>query len=135
MKKLNIKVLSLFVAIAGIFAGCSQEELVKSDIDNATYPNAEIELSEITLVNVGTTTTDLSFDVKGYNPGILEIAVDLCRTDGRTAVPADSDDWVRRMTKNLVILGRVDFPAPEAPTRPIISPCFTVRLMPSTTGS
>mgnify|MGYP003505919589 CR=1 FL=1 len=50
MKKLNIKVLSLFVAIAGIFAGCSQEELVKSDIDNATYPNAEIELSEFSFI-------------------------------------------------------------------------------------
>ena len=32
MKKLNIKVLSLFVAAAGMFASCSQEEISKADL-------------------------------------------------------------------------------------------------------
>ena len=75
MKKLNIKVLSLLVAAAGMFAGCSQEELVKSEIDNANYPNANVELSALTVGEVGTTTADLSFDVTGYTTEVLEIAV------------------------------------------------------------
>ena len=75
MKKLNIKVLSLLVAAAGMFAGCSQEELVKSEIDNANYPNANVELSALTVGAVGTTTADLSFDVTGYTTEVLEIAV------------------------------------------------------------
>lgn len=75
MKKLNIKVLSLFVAAAGMFASCSQEEITKAEVDNATYPNTELAISEITLGNVGSTTAELTFDVQGYTPGILEIAV------------------------------------------------------------
>ena len=75
MKKLNIKVLSLLVAAAGMFAGCSQEELVKSEIDNANYPKANVELSALTVGTVGTTTADLSFGVTGYTTEVLEIAV------------------------------------------------------------
>lgn len=106
MKKLNIKVLSLFVAMTGIFAGCSQEELVKSEIDNATYPNAEVELSEITVVNVGTTTTDLSFDVMGYNPGIIEIAVVYSTTpDFATKNVAIFTDSIEGETVNMQLKG------------------------------
>ena len=75
MKKLNIKVLSLLVAAAGMFAGCSQEELVKSEIDNANYPKANVELSALTVGTVATTTADLSFGVTGYTTEVLEIAV------------------------------------------------------------
>ncbi len=75
MKKLNIKVLSILAAMTGLFASCGQDELVKSEIDAQNYPVATIELSDITLGNVGTTTAELSFDVKGYTTEILEIAV------------------------------------------------------------
>lgn len=72
MKK--YKVLSLIVATAGMFASCS-EELTKAEVDAQNYPNATIELSDITLGEVGTTTADVTFDVIGYTPEILEIAV------------------------------------------------------------
>lgn len=73
MKKLNIKVLSLFVAAAGMFAGCSQEELVKSDIDNANYADVEVTFSEANASNISVTSAVLNVDLQGAAPEIIEV--------------------------------------------------------------
>lgn len=105
MKKLNIKVLSLFVAAAGMFASCSQE-LTKDEADNNLYPNAEIELSEITVGNIGTTTTELSFDVKNYTSEIVEIAVVYSTTpDFAASKVAVFTDSVAGETVNFLVKG------------------------------
>lgn len=106
MKKLNIKVLSLFVAAAGMFASCSQEEITKAEIDNANYPAGELEVSAITLGNVGSTTAELSFDVQGYNPGVIEIAVVLSATpDFASTQTAVFTDSVEGETVNFLVKG------------------------------
>lgn len=106
MKKLNIKVLSLFVAAAGMFASCSQEEITKAEVDNATYPNTELAISEITLGNVGSTTAELSFDVQGYVPGVLEIAVVYSTTpDFASSNIAVFNDSVAGETVNFLVKG------------------------------
>lgn len=106
MKKLNIKVLSLFVAAAGMFASCSQEEITKAEVDNATYPNTELAISEVTLGNVGSTTAELTFDVQGYVPGVLEIAVVYSTTpDFATSSVAIYNDSVAGETVNFLVKG------------------------------
>ena len=106
MKKLNIKVLSLFVAAAGMFASCSQEEITQAEIDNANYPAGELEVSAITLGNVGSTTAELSFDVQGYNPGVMEIAVVLSATpDFASTQTAVFTDSVEGETVNFLVKG------------------------------
>lgn len=106
MKKLNIKVLSLFVVAAGMFASCSQEEITKAEVDNATYPNTELAISEVTLGNVGSTTAELTFDVQGYVPGVLEIAVVYSTTpDFATSSVAIYNDSVAGETVNFLVKG------------------------------
>lgn len=106
MKKLNIKVLSILVAMTGLFASCSQDELVKSEIDAKNYPAATIELSDITLGNVGTTTAELSFDVKGYTTEILEIAVVYSETpDFASTEVFEFKDSVAGETVNVLLKG------------------------------
>ena len=106
MKKLNIKVLSLFVAAAGIFASCSQEELTKAEADKNLFPSAKIELSEITLGNVGTTTAELVFDIQNYTSEILEIAVVYSKTpDFASTSVVMFNDSVEGETVNLLVKG------------------------------
>lgn len=106
MKKLNIKVLSILAAMTGLFASCSQNELVKSEIDAQNYPTATIELSDITLGNVGTTTADLSFDVNGYTTEILEIAVVYSTTpDFASTETVEFTDSVAGETVNMQLKG------------------------------
>lgn len=106
MKKLNIKVLSILAAMTGLFASCSQDELVKSEIDAQNYPTATIELSDITLGNVGTTTADLSFDVNGYTTEILEIAVVYSTTpDFASTETVEFTDSVAGETVNMQLKG------------------------------
>ena len=106
MKKLNIKVLSILAAMTGLFASCSQDELVKSEIDAQNYPAATIELSDITLGNVGTTTAELSFDVKGYTTEILEIAVVYSETpDFASTEVFEFKDSVAGETVNALLKG------------------------------
>lgn len=106
MKKLNIKVLSILAAMIGLFASCSQDELVKSEIDAQNYPAATIELSDITLGNVGTTTAELSFDVKGYTTEILEIAVVYSETrDFASTEVFEFKDSVAGETVNALLKG------------------------------
>lgn len=106
MKKLNIKVLSLFVAAAGMFASCSQEELTKDGADNNLYSDAEIELSAITVGNVGTTTAELTFDVQNYTSEILEIAVVYSTTpDFASSKVAVFTDSVAGETVNFLVKG------------------------------
>lgn len=106
MKKLNIKVLSILAAMTGLFASCSQDELVKSEIDAQNYPTATIELSDITLGNVGTTTADLSFNVNGYTTEILEIAVVYSTTpDFASTETVEFTDSVAGETVNMQLKG------------------------------
>lgn len=106
MKKLNIKVLSILAAMTGLFASCSQDELVKSEIDAQNYPAATIELSDITLGNVGTTTAELSFDIKGYTTEILEIAVVYSTTpDFASTETVEFTDSVAGETVNMQLKG------------------------------
>lgn len=106
MKKFNIKVLSILAAMTGLFASCSQDELVKSEIDAQNYPAATIELSDITLGNVGTTTAELSFDVKGYTTEILEIAVVYSETpDFASTETVEFTDSVAGETVNMQLKG------------------------------
>lgn len=106
MKKLNIKVLSILAAMTGLFASCSQDELIKSEIDAQNYPAATIELSDITLGNVGTTTAELSFDIKGYTTEILEIAVVYSTTpDFASTETVEFTDSVAGETVNMQLKG------------------------------
>ena len=92
--------------MTGLFASCSQDELVKSEIDAQNYPAATIELSDITLGNVGTTTAELSFDVKGYTTEILEIAVVYSETpDFASTEVFEFKDSVAGETVNALLKG------------------------------
>ena len=95
MKKLNIKVLSILAAMTGLFASCSQDELVKSEIDAQNYPAATIELSDITLGNVGTTTAELSSQISA-NAKLAEEASTLSQEAG--AKVAESNEFMSELT-------------------------------------
>ena len=75
MKKLNIKVLSLFVAAAGMFASCSQEEITKAEIDAQNYPNTEVAISDLQITNVSAKGATASFSIDGYTTGVLSMGV------------------------------------------------------------
>lgn len=75
MKKLNIKVLSLFVAAAGMFASCSQEEITKAEIDAKNYPNTEVAISDLQIKDISAKGVTASFTVDGYTTGVLSMGV------------------------------------------------------------
>ena len=77
MKKLNIKVLSLFVAMAGMFASCSQEPLVKADFDNAVAVDST-DLPVIVALDceaVGAFDAIVNVTIKGGYDNILEFGI------------------------------------------------------------
>ena len=67
MKKLNIKVLSLFVAAAGMFASCSQEEISKAEIDaqNAVAATELPTIEAISIDTVGAFDAVINVTIKG----------------------------------------------------------------------
>lgn len=77
MKNINIKVLSLLVAITGFFASCSQEELVKADFDkeHAAMASELPTIVSIDTVSVGAFEAELDVTIKGGYDNILELAI------------------------------------------------------------
>ena len=76
MKKLNIKVLSLFVAAASMFASCS-EELTKAEVDaqNAIAAESLPVITDITVENVGAFDATLNVSIKGDFESMLEFNI------------------------------------------------------------
>ena len=77
MKNINIKVLSLLVAMAGFFASCSQEELVKADFDKdyAAMASELPTIVSIDTVSVGAFDAVVDVTIKGGYENILELAI------------------------------------------------------------
>ena len=75
MKKLNIKVLSLFVAAAGMFASCSQEEITKAEIDAKNFPSTEVAVSNLQITNISAKGATATFVIEGYTTGVLSMGV------------------------------------------------------------
>ena len=78
MKKLNIKVLSLFVAAAGMFASCSQEEISKAEIDaqNAVAATELPTIEAISIDTVGAFDAVINVTIKGNYEHILELSLE-----------------------------------------------------------
>ncbi len=78
MKKLNIKVLSLFVAAVGMFASCSQEEITKAEIDaqNAVAATELPTIAAISVDTVGAFDAVINVTIKGNYEHILELSLD-----------------------------------------------------------
>ena len=78
MKKLNIKVLSLFVAAAGLFASCSQEEISKAEIDaqNAVAATELPTIDAISIDTVGAFDAVINVTIKGNYEHILELSLE-----------------------------------------------------------
>lgn len=77
MKNINIKVLSLLVAMTGFFASCSQEELVKADFDkeNAVNPTNVPTIVAIDSVSAAGFSAVVDVTIKGDFENILELAI------------------------------------------------------------
>lgn len=77
MKNINIKVLSLLVAMTGLFASCSQEELVKADFDkeNTAIASELPAIVSIDTVSVGAFDAVVDVTIKGGYENILELAI------------------------------------------------------------
>ena len=82
MKKLNIKVLSLFVAAAGMFASCS-EELTKAEVDaqNAIAAESLPVITDITVENVGAFNANLNVSIKGDFESMLEFNINYANNE------------------------------------------------------
>ena len=82
MKKLNIKVLSLFVAAAGMFASCS-EELTKAEVDaqNAITAESLPVITDITVENVGAFDANLNINIKGDFESMLEFNINYANNE------------------------------------------------------
>ncbi len=77
MKNINIKILSLLVAMTGFFASCSQEELVKADFDKeyAAIASELPTIVSIDTVSVGAFDAVVDVTIKGGYENILELAI------------------------------------------------------------
>ncbi|MBR6629495.1 MAG: hypothetical protein IKL03_06005 [Bacteroidaceae bacterium] len=108
MKKLNIKVLSLFVAAVGIFAGCSQEEITKADID-AQNAVAATELPTITALSVDTVgafDAIVNVTIKGNYEHILELNLEYADNEtleGAKAVRVTTPDLLAQIPEDVEV--------------------------------
>ena len=108
MKKLNIKVLSLFVAAAGMFASCSQEEITKAEIDaQNAVPATELPIiAALSVDTVGAFDAVVNVTVKGGYEHILELSLEYASSadfEGAKAVALSTPELLAQIPDSVVV--------------------------------